>query len=74
MRFLFLLLLPQATDVAERHYEAAKNALDAQASTMDRIDSVTTRLKLVMKIGTSVAQVRCFSWSIPALRTQPSRR
>ena len=72
--FFLLLLVPQAADVAERHFKAAKNALDAQASTMDRIDSVTTRLKLVMKIGTSVAQVRCFPCSIPALRTQPSGR
>ena len=48
----------QAREVAGRLYEKAKKMLEAEAVTMARIDTVTTHLKTVMKIGTSVAQVR----------------
>ena len=50
--------LLQAAEVAERCYDEARKELDAQAVRMDRIDAVTSRLKMVMKIGgTTVAQV-----------------
>ena len=47
----------QAIQVALRRHEEASMILDSQSDSMDRIDTVTMHLKLVMKIGKPVAQV-----------------
>ena len=49
----------QVTDVAETRLQQAKDAMEANKSMMDKIDSGTSFLKLFVGIGSTVAEV-CF--------------
>ena len=59
----------EASELAMRRYEEAHAALCSAAHSVDRIGFATSRLKLMMRVGNSVAQVGSKICTVPQALT-----